>query len=53
MAAAHGQVTGNLCMSADIVDIEAARELVQRTAILLDDAKFDDWIGLFDSGGTY
>ena len=53
MAAAHGQVTGNLCMNANIVDIEAARELVQRTAILLDDEKFDDWIGLFDSGGIY
>lgn len=40
-------------MNANIVDIEAARELVQRTAILLDDEKFDDWIGLFDTDGTY
>ena len=35
------------------MDIEAARDLVQRTAMLLDDEKFDAWIELFDSGGTY
>lgn len=40
-------------MSADLRDIEAARQLVQRTAMLLDNEKFDAWIELFDSGGTY
>lgn len=40
-------------MSADPADFEAARELVQRTAMLLDDEKFDEWLRLFDSAGTY
>ena len=35
------------------MDIEASRELVQRTAMLLDDEKFDAWTELFDSDGTY
>lgn len=40
-------------MSTDPADFEAARELVQRSAMLLDDEKFDDWLTLFDSAGTY
>lgn len=40
-------------MSANLPDFEAARELVQRTAMLLDDEKFDDWLALFDTDGTY
>jgi 3-phenylpropionate/cinnamic acid dioxygenase small subunit len=34
-------------------DIEAVRTLVQRTAMLLDEEKFDAWVELFDSKGTY
>jgi len=40
-------------MSTELMAIEAARKLVQRTAMLLDDENFDAWIELFDSGGTY
>jgi len=35
------------------MEIEAVRTLVQRTATLLDEEKFDEWIGLFDPNGTY
>ena len=34
-------------------DIDAVRNLVQRTALLLDGEKFDDWIRLFDADGAY
>lgn len=34
-------------------DVDAIRELVQRTALLLDREQFDDWIRLFDVEGTY
>ena len=40
-------------MSASAMDIEAARELIQRTAMLLDDEKLDAWVELFDAQGTY
>jgi 3-phenylpropionate/cinnamic acid dioxygenase small subunit len=53
MAAAHGQVAVDLRMSANPVDLEAARELIQRTAMLLDEEKFDAWVELFDTQGTY
>jgi 3-phenylpropionate/cinnamic acid dioxygenase small subunit len=53
MAAAHGQIAVDLRMSSDPADLEAARELVQRTAMLLDDEKFDAWVGLFDAEGIY
>jgi 3-phenylpropionate/cinnamic acid dioxygenase small subunit len=53
MAAAHGQIAGDLRMSANPADLEAARALVQRTAILLDDEKFDAWLTLFDADATY
>ena len=53
MEAAHGQVAGDLHMSTNLVDIEAIRELVQRTAMLLDEEKFDAWLKLFDLEGTY
>jgi 3-phenylpropionate/cinnamic acid dioxygenase small subunit len=53
MAAANGQIAVDLRMSAEPADLEAARELVQRTAMLLDDEKFDAWVDLFDAQGTY
>jgi len=40
-------------MSAQLVDTEAARELIQRTAMLLDEEKLDAWVELFDAQGTY
>jgi salicylate 5-hydroxylase small subunit len=40
-------------MSTNLADIEAVRELVLRTAILLDDENFEAWINLFDAAGTY
>lgn len=40
-------------MSTNLLDLEAVRELVQRTAALLDEEKFDAWLELFDSDGTY
>jgi 3-phenylpropionate/cinnamic acid dioxygenase small subunit len=40
-------------MSMNLADIEAVRELVLRTAILLDDEKFEAWVDLFDPTGTY
>jgi 3-phenylpropionate/cinnamic acid dioxygenase small subunit len=51
--AAHGQIAGDLRMSAGTADLEAARELIQRTAMLLDNEKFDSWVRLFDTDGTY
>ena len=36
-----------------LLDREAVRELVQRTAIALDEEKFDDWLDGFDAQGTY
>ncbi len=53
MGAPDGHVAGEIRMNADLADIEAARELVQRTAMLLDEEKFDAWIDLFDAKGTY
>jgi 3-phenylpropionate/cinnamic acid dioxygenase small subunit len=53
MAAANGQIAVERRMSAGPADFEAARELVQRTAMLLDDEKFDAWVDLFDAQGTY
>jgi 3-phenylpropionate/cinnamic acid dioxygenase small subunit len=53
VAAADGQVTGDHPMSADLLDREAVRTLVQRTAMLLDDEKFGDWLALFENEGTY
>jgi salicylate 5-hydroxylase small subunit len=53
MAAADGQIALESHMSADLMDIEAARELIQRTAMLLDDEKLDAWVELFDAQGTY
>jgi len=40
-------------MSAEVLDIEAVRTLIQRTAMLLDEEKFDAWVELFDGKGTY
>jgi 3-phenylpropionate/cinnamic acid dioxygenase small subunit len=40
-------------MSVNGSDIEGVRALIQRTAILLDNEKFDEWVGLFDADGTY
>jgi salicylate 5-hydroxylase small subunit len=40
-------------MSTNLSDFEAACLLVQRTAMLLDDEKFDDWLALFVSQGMY
>jgi salicylate 5-hydroxylase small subunit len=53
MAAAHGQIAVEPRMSASAMDIEAARALIQRTAMLLDDEKLDAWVELFDAQGTY
>jgi 3-phenylpropionate/cinnamic acid dioxygenase small subunit len=53
MAAAHGQIAVGLRMNANPTDLEAGRELIARTAILLDDEKFDAWVELFDAQGTY
>lgn len=40
-------------MSASPADFAAACTLVQRTAALLDDEKFAEWLALFDSEGSY
>jgi 3-phenylpropionate/cinnamic acid dioxygenase small subunit len=40
-------------MKANASDFEAICELVQQTAMLLDEEKFDDWLALFDTKGTY
>lgn len=40
-------------MTASAVDREAIRDLVQRTAILLDAERLPEWVALFDAGGTY
>ena len=40
-------------MTAIAQDREAARELVQRTAMLLDAEDFDAWVKLFDDDGIY
>lgn len=40
-------------MTAGLADQQAVRDLVQRTAALLDQEKFDDWIGLFDEQAIY
>jgi methanesulfonate monooxygenase small subunit len=40
-------------MTAHLLDIEAIRDVVQRTAILLDAEDFDGWLKLFDTEGTY
>ena len=40
-------------MSETYADVEAVRDLVQRTALLLDREQFDDWIGLCAADGTY
>ena len=40
-------------MSASPADFAAACTLVQRTAMLLDEEKFDEWLALFDTEGSY
>lgn len=40
-------------MTGAYADAEAIRELVQRTALLLDREQFDDWVALFAADGTY
>jgi salicylate 5-hydroxylase small subunit len=40
-------------MSGDMMAIESIRELVQRTAMLLDEEKFEAWTGLFEPQGAY
>ena len=40
-------------MSAAVGDQEAARELIQRSAMLLDAEDFEAWVKLFDDGGIY
>jgi 3-phenylpropionate/cinnamic acid dioxygenase small subunit len=40
-------------MSANIVEFEAVCQLVQRTATLLDNERFEDWLSLFDADGIY
>lgn len=40
-------------MTVDPMNFEAVCTLVQRTAMLLDDERFDDWLALFDAAGTY
>jgi 3-phenylpropionate/cinnamic acid dioxygenase small subunit len=37
----------------ELADREAIRELVQRTALLLDEENFGDWLKTFDSEGVY
>ena len=36
-----------------LLDREAVRDLVQKTAMLLDEEKFDEWLAAFDAEGTY
>jgi 3-phenylpropionate/cinnamic acid dioxygenase small subunit len=36
-----------------LIDREAIRDLVQTTAIRLDEENFDDWLAAFDAEGTY
>lgn len=36
-----------------LADIEAIRDLVQRTAVLLDAEDFTAWLALFDGAGSY
>jgi 3-phenylpropionate/cinnamic acid dioxygenase small subunit len=40
-------------MSLGFADFIAICELVQRTAMLLDDEKFDEWLKLFDAESSY
>jgi 3-phenylpropionate/cinnamic acid dioxygenase small subunit len=40
-------------MNESLQDREAARDLVQRTAMFLDAEDFDAWVALFDDGGIY
>jgi 3-phenylpropionate/cinnamic acid dioxygenase small subunit len=40
-------------MSAALEDVEAIRALIQRTAMLLDQEKFDAWVELFEPEGIY
>ena len=40
-------------MTAPVADVEAVRSLIQRTAVLLDGERFDEWVALFDEAGTY
>lgn len=40
-------------MTLSATDRDAIRDLVQRTAILLDEEQFDAWVALFDGAGTY
>jgi methanesulfonate monooxygenase small subunit len=37
----------------ELADREAIGQLVQRTAVLLDEEKFEAWIEAFDAAGTY
>jgi methanesulfonate monooxygenase small subunit len=36
-----------------LLDREAVRDLVQRTALLLDDENFEEWLRVLDAQGTY
>ena len=53
MGPAHGTLAGGAGMSMHLTDIEAIRDLVQRTAVLLDAEQLDAWVALFDTQGVY
>ncbi len=53
MATAHGQIAGDASMNINSSEFELVCELVQRTATLLDQEAFDDWLALFEPAGTY
>jgi 3-phenylpropionate/cinnamic acid dioxygenase small subunit len=40
-------------MTESLLDREAIRDLVQKTAMLLDEEKFTEWLAAFDAEGTY
>jgi 3-phenylpropionate/cinnamic acid dioxygenase small subunit len=53
MGQAHGQIGGEAGVTTGSADVDAVRDVVQRTAVLLDDEKFVDWVSLFAADGTY
>lgn len=40
-------------MTANLTEIEAVREVILRTAVLLDDEDFEGWLKLFETDGIY
>jgi 3-phenylpropionate/cinnamic acid dioxygenase small subunit len=53
MGETDGKIAGGICMSEAMTEREAARELIQRTAMALDTEDFDAWVKLFDENGLY